>query len=530
MSLQQGSRQCAPLGGLDRPRVRSATRMGLPLMRRALAAPAPATAGLTTAPLLLLVLLGLLAVRLIALALNGTDLFFDEAQYWTWAQVPAFGYYSKPPLIAALIGATTEICGDGAFCVRLAAPILHTITAGLVFLVGRRLYDDLVGLWASVTFATLPGVSFSSGIISTDVPLLTAWALALLGLVGLVQDRDRWAPALALGLGLGLGLNAKYAMAFFPASLAIWLIATPSARWLLRDRRLWVALAIGLLLIAPNLAWNTANKFATFAHTADNARWSGSLLNVGKGLEFVAAQLGVFGPILAAGLVVVMRRAWREGLAPPDRMLLCLALPVLLAITGQAFVSRAHANWAAVAYVAGSILVPATFLRLGLDRWLRGSLALHAAILGLIVLGTSLAGRFTLPIVGDPFQRTLGWAAIASRTEAVLAEARAAGRPFAAVVTDERALTASLLYYMRNEPTPVRAVQLGPRPLDHYEMTRRLHPATEGPVLLVAIRGNQDTLLAAFPVARPIRIEEIAAGLGSPRRIRFIALEPAAAR
>ena len=494
-------------------------------MRRALAAPAPATTRLTTVPLLLLALLGLLILRLAALAFNATDLFFDEAQYWSWAQEPAFGYYSKPPLIAALIGAAGEVCGDSTFCVRLASPLLHTVTAGLVFLVARRLYDDLAGLWAAVTFATLPGVSFSAGIISTDVPLLTAWALALLGLVGLVQDRDRWAPALALGLGLGLGLNAKYAMAFFPASLAVWLIATPSARWLLRDPRLWLALAIGVALIAPNLAWNMANKFATFAHTADNAKWGGSLLHIGKGLEFVAAQFGVLGPILAAGLILTLRRAWREGLSAPDRLLLCFTLPVLVAITAQAFVSRAHANWAATAYVAGSILIPATFLRLGLDRWLRLSLGVHLGILVLMMASTTFAGRFTLPLAGDPFQRTLGWRELGERTRTILAAARDSGRSYAAVMADDRAVTASLLYYMRGDRTPIIAWRDGPRPLDHYEMTRPFSQATGEPVLLVATRQDSARITSWFLKVATVSDQPVPAGLGRPRDVRFIVLE-----
>ena len=53
----------------------------------------------------------LLAVRLVALKFNATDLFFDEAQYWSWSLEPAFGYYSKPPLIAWVIGAATAVCG-----------------------------------------------------------------------------------------------------------------------------------------------------------------------------------------------------------------------------------------------------------------------------------------------------------------------------------------------------------------------------------------------------------------------------------
>ena len=74
---------------------------------------------------LVVLLLAILAVRIIALAVSHAELFFDEAQYWAWGQEPAFGYYTKPPLIAWIIGATTSLCGDAPFCVRLPSPLMH---------------------------------------------------------------------------------------------------------------------------------------------------------------------------------------------------------------------------------------------------------------------------------------------------------------------------------------------------------------------------------------------------------------------
>ena len=45
--------------------------------------------------------------RALALHWSGLNLYVDEAQYWTWAQALDWGYYSKPPVIAAIIAATT---------------------------------------------------------------------------------------------------------------------------------------------------------------------------------------------------------------------------------------------------------------------------------------------------------------------------------------------------------------------------------------------------------------------------------------
>lgn len=465
----------------------------------------------------------LLVVRVAALWLNGTDLFFDEAQYWTWSREPAFGYYSKPPLIAWAIGATTAVCGSTEPCVRLSSPILHTATALAVAALGARLYDRRTGALAGLVFATLPGVSLSAGIVSTDVPLLLFWALALLGFDALQSSRG-WSSALLLGVSFGLGLNAKYAMAWFLVSAAIYFWLTPDARRLLKDARLWLALALGFMILVPNIVWNAQHSFATVGHTAENANWQGVPFHPLKALEFVGAQFGVFGPILFGALLVITWRAARQTAPPPDRLLLAFTWPVLAIIIVQAFLSRAHANWAAVSYVAATLLVTATMIR-NLDwRWLNASLALHFALVVAIAAAAALAGRVGLPLEAEPFQRTLGWHALADVTRAELTKARAAGRPYAAVLTDDRALTAELLYYMQGEPTPVEAWREGPRPHDHYELTRPYTGARPGPVLLVALKPDPTSILAAFNHVDAIGQRTLSAGRNATRRITLYAL------
>ncbi len=465
----------------------------------------------------------LLAVRLVTLRFNATDLFFDEAQYWSWSLEPAFGYYSKPPLIAWIIWLATGSCGITEFCIRLPSPLIHTATAGLIFAVGARLYDTKIGFWSALVFATLPGVSFSAGIISTDVPLLFCWALALLGYVAMAQTRSWW-PALILGLAFGLGLNAKYAMAYLVLCIAVDLAAASERRRLLFEGRIWVALAIGMALIAPNLIWNASNSFATFSHTADNAKWTGDLIHPLKALEFFGSQFGVFGPILFAGLLVVVVRAYRLGLAPADRLLLGFTLPVLVVVTAQALLSRAHANWAAASYIAATILVTATMLRDLSWGWLRASLALHLVLIAGLGLATATAGSIAWPGIGDPFARTLGWKNVAQATAVVLAEARVAGRPFGSVIADERALSAELLYYMRHDPTPLLAWRTSGKPNDHYELTRPFTAASKDPVLLVAMRRDASDILARFTRVRELGRKSLAVGRTSSRSIAFYQL------
>ena len=91
-------------------------------MRRALAAPALETGRLGTVPLLVIALGGLLALRLAALAINATDLFFDEAQYWSWAQTPALVSSPKAPSIAILNACCEDVSVPPACHSRPAFP------------------------------------------------------------------------------------------------------------------------------------------------------------------------------------------------------------------------------------------------------------------------------------------------------------------------------------------------------------------------------------------------------------------------
>lgn len=485
------------------------------------ASPAMAAGG--ALPTFVAILAVIAVARLAALALNATDLYMDEAQYWAWAQAPAPGYFSKPPLLAWIIAATTSLCGDGEQCVRLPAVLIHLVTAVLVFCIGRRLYSDAVGFWSGLAFASLPAVSLSSGIISTDVPLLAAWALALLAFIGLLE-RPSSRDALLLALALGLGLNAKYAMAYFVPCAAIYVMATPGATARLSLPHLALALLGGLTLIVPNVLWNRAHDFATFAHTAENASWQGSPFQPGKAAEFLLGQFGVFGPILFGALLVI---AWRAARSPAeieraDRVLLAFSLPVLVLVTLQALISRAHANWAAPAYVAAIVLVTAAMLRERAWRWMQASFAIHVLIAVVLAAATWQAGRFALPAIGDPFARTLGHRALADAVRTALAEAERAGAPIRALLTDNREIAAALAYYGRDLAVPQLAWRRQARPRSHFELVRPFTASAPEPALLVTPHASP-TAAGHFRTVSAPRVREIRAGTAS-RTLRFFTL------
>jgi 4-amino-4-deoxy-L-arabinose transferase-like glycosyltransferase len=446
----------------------------------------------------LLVALGaLLVFRLTAIVLAETDIFFDEAQYWLWSRELAFGYFSKPPLIAWLIRLATEICGDAEWCIRAPSPILYTISAIFVFLAGRALYGPRIGFWSALVFATLPGTSVSALLISTDVPLLVCWTIALYAWIRLVATK-RMAFALLAGGSIGVGLLAKYAALYFLLCIVIDAWTDKDARDALRQRRGIAILGLALAIVAPNIAWNASHQFATFSHTAGNAGWKSFPIHVGSAAEFLGTQFAVFGPILFAALLIVAWRAWREGSDRTQSRLLSFSLPVLAVLLIQALFSRALANWAAAAYPAATILVTAALLRTW-PRLLRLSLWLHLAALIFLTLAPIFATQVTRLTGPDwnPYGRLLGWRQAAEATRALAAKHGAK-----TVLTDTREATAELLYYLRDSSLPVLIWFYGDgSPRNHFEMTNPFTARAAEPVIYVTLNRERSAIPKRFASA-----------------------------
>jgi len=450
--------------------------------------------------LTLLVIAAFLLLRLAALLLSGFDLTYDEAQYWAWSRHLAFGYFTKPGLIAWLIRGTTEVCGDGVACVRAPAPILHAAAAWFVFLTARRLYDARVAFWSAFAYLAMPAVSLSSLILNTDGPLLFFWCVGLHA-TALFLEKPSLSRAVYLAGTVAVGLNAKYAMIYLPASLLAYFLATADRRPLLRGGATWVALFGGLAGFLPNLIWNARNGFVTFHHTGDNAGWEAIGFKFGKIFEYLGGQAVIPGPILFAVAVLAAILGWRSAKPAADRLMMWLSLPILIVIGVNAAFAKLHGNWAATAFPALVVFASALLCN---GRW-RGLLKLSAAIgtaaAVALAVGASLVGHVPLPERPRQLHRLLHWADYGDK---LAAAARAAG--VRTVVTVGRPMTSETLYELRDSGLDVRPyVAPGAAPADQFEMTIPYEPAVHGPALLVTEADP-----AALGIA-PERIEPLGA-------------------
>jgi 4-amino-4-deoxy-L-arabinose transferase-like glycosyltransferase len=404
-------------------------------------------------------LLGVTLLRLLWLARNPIDLYPDEAQYWLWSRRLAFGYYSKPPLIAWLIALTTGAFGDDEFAVRLASPLLHFLTGLVIHAIGKRLYGARVGCWSAVVYITLPAVWLSAAIISTDVPLLLCWALALYGFIRARESGADTASArrwwILVGIAAGVGLLAKYAMAYWLLSALLLVLVVAEERRHLAG--LAGASGLALLIYLPNFWWNAASGWASYKHTEANANLGGSLFHPGAFLEFFLSQFGVFGPLLFGTLVVIVAVCPRTLADSRARLLAAFALPTLAMMLIVSFLSRAHPNWSAPTYVSATVLVVAFLVERGRVALLTASVAFHVAV-AVAAIGAKDAAaalHLRLPAKYDLLHRVRGWHRLGDSVGEMLLR-----RPGVTLLGDSREVLDALIYYV--QPHPFDAVIWNP--------------------------------------------------------------------
>lgn len=460
--------------------------------------------------LLAAILLGVLVLRVAGLAVSKAELYFDEAQYWAWAQEPAFGYFTKPPLIAWLIAGTTALCGDTPFCVRLPSPFLQAGTAVAVYLIASRLFDRRTALIAAVVYNLLPGMSLSAMLMSTDAPLLFFWSLGLLAVVHHIE-RPSLAAGLGLGVAVGLGLNAKYAMVFLPACFALHGMVASDARKALLHPGTALALFVAAMMIAPNILWNARHDFATFEHTRDDAGWGGRFPNFAGLAEFVGAQLAIIGPVLfCACLLAALGKA--DGVPRrPRRLLLFHSMPVFLLFMVQALIAKANGNWAATGFPAATILAVAAMRSLDWRRGFAATVLVSGVALLALTFAGMAVGRVTQGPIGREFAKLSGTQALGDELRLV---AQAQG--IRTIVFPQRSVTASIIYALRGSDIDVRAwLAAGTAPADHFELTRPWTGTGTGPVILVTMGGDPP---APELVRRAVGIGRIATGSALARK------------
>lgn len=314
-------------------------------------------------------------------------LFVDEAFYWQEGRYLAAAYSDLPGLTAWLTRFGTAVFGDHALALRLPFLLVAASLPWLVARIAAREFGPRSG-WQAGCFAILLPLAGSLGLLALpDATMALATLLCADAGARLLRRVDAGA-ALELAAGLAIGALSHYRfIAVIGVGLLV-LLLLPEGRRVLRDVRVWIAIAFGAAAWTPLLFWNIDNAEAGLRfQLIDRHPWTFQL----QGAWFLAIQSLLVTPLLFAALLWA---AWRErgAVAVARRYFALLGGLVLVGFLVLGFfadVERVSFHWPLPGYLALLPLLPAA-LELW-PRWLRASTWATAALGLAAVLGYYVA-------------------------------------------------------------------------------------------------------------------------------------------
>jgi 4-amino-4-deoxy-L-arabinose transferase-like glycosyltransferase len=234
-------------------------------------------------------------------------LFVDEAFYWQEGRHLAAAYSDLPGLTAWLTRLGTEVGGHHVLAARAPFLLMAALLPWLVARSAAHWFGATVG-WQAALLTVLMPLSGTLGLLALpDVPMALATVLCADAGARLLREVDAMSAAeLALGLMLGALSHYRFIGVIGVGLLALlWL---PEGRKVLRDARVWVALAAGVLGWAPLLAWNLEYADAGLRfQLLDRHPWSFHA----DGFRFVLVQAVMATPLLFFAMLVVCLRGIR---------------------------------------------------------------------------------------------------------------------------------------------------------------------------------------------------------------------------
>lgn len=330
-------------------------------------------------------ILGAAALALHLWANGGYDYFGDELYFIVCGQHLAWGYVDQPPLAPLIARGARELFGDSLMGLRLVPALAAAGLAGLSADAARRLGGGLFARWlAGLAVLAAPDLIADGLLLSADTLQPLAWLAASLALISAIE-RPRLGPWCALGVIAGVALLGKYLMVFFLAAAAIGLVLTPERRVLARPGP-WLAAAIALLIVSPNLLWQQSHGWPFLQLNA--AAFNGRNITYDP-LGYLVQEILIIGPLTAP--------IWISGLAgfafwPRFAAMRWLAF-AWVALMGMMLIVHGKSYYAAPIYpillAGGAVVIEAVV----------AAQAARATILAATVLAGAALAPFVLPIL-----------------------------------------------------------------------------------------------------------------------------------
>lgn len=485
--------------------------------------------------LTLALLTGLLAAFLKIIIADNSLLGNDEVYYTLYGLFPDWSHFDHPPMVGLFIQLTTlNFAFTSELAIRASGIMFGLLNTFLIYKITEQIGGSRAGFFASILFNTSIYCLIIAGtFILPDTPMLVFWLIAIWFLINSVttetiNSKARWNIIFA-GIAIGLAMISKYHSVFLWFGSALYILFF-NRLWL-REKSLYVAIALSLIIFSPVVYWNMTNELASVAFH------SGRVGVGGLRIDFILSELlgSIFynNPanyfIIATAIIAFFAKK-RYISGRYFFLLFLISAPLILTFFGFSLFKRTLPHWSAPAFT-NFIIIAGIYLdylmqkkeNLVIPNSIKVAIAIIVAIVPLALLQINLGllrlDNSTNPIkIGkkDPTLDMYGWDKIAKPLSLIIKNDLSNGiMPSDAAIVSYRWFPTSHFDWYVARPLERKLLAYGPL-INKYMKVNKMRGELqkgESAYFLTSSRDfrNPEILLAdefqAFSIPDTIRIE-----------------------
>ena len=317
------------------------------------------------------------------------NLSVDEAHYALYGAKPDWSYFDHPPMVGWLNALVVPFSHSDT-ALRVMPALLFALSNYLLYHIAIRLFPtfEWVGFWTLALINSAFMFQLLSISMLPDTPLMVASLLVFWALLNLRESRlnspESFQAWIAIGFWLGLAGLSKYTSVTLVLSLLLVMVVEKHWYWL-KDRGLYAALLIALILISPVLLWNQQHDWISFLyqihHGTHNDDWDWQRV-----INTQLAQLGLYSLALyGIGLWLMVTRLFKNN-GDAIRLLALFGLPVILLFAMNSGYEMSLPHWTQLAWL---FIAPAVAFHIW-QHWSKKAMRVFVYISTTITLVASL--------------------------------------------------------------------------------------------------------------------------------------------
>jgi len=295
------------------------------------------------------------SVRLLAAA--GTELSNDEVYYWTYAHKLQWNYFDHPAGIAVLLRIFTgNLLMQQEIFLRLGSIICAAISTWQIFLIGKKIKDELTGLIAACLFTASIYASILAGLmVLPDAPQMVFWLGAVSVMLNIFQQKT-WESKIKrqlvlLGMLIGLCIMCKVHGIFLWGGIFLFVILYE--RKMLSNPWFYLAIMVTGIIVLPVLFWNIKNHFITYVYHSNRVNiWNSRIQLDGFGRQ-LAGEFFYNNPVNVVLIILslfAVRKIRLTNELYEQRLLLLLSLPMIVVVWLFSLFRDTLPHWTGPAY------------------------------------------------------------------------------------------------------------------------------------------------------------------------------------